>query len=99
MKKAYGTPLVTTIGGRDVLLSPAADWLYGYDPATGEELWKLSYGTLGFSIVPRPVVSRGIAYIGTSFMKPELLAVRLGTEATMMPELLWRYNFRPVAKT
>ena len=92
LKKAYGTPLVTTIGGRDVLLSSAADWLYGYDPATGEELWKLSYGTLGFSIVPRPVVSRGIAYIGTSFMKAELLAVRLGTEATMMPELLWRYG-------
>jgi outer membrane protein assembly factor BamB len=92
LKKAYGTPLVTTINGRDVLLSPAADWLYGYDPATGKELWKLSYGVLGFSIVPRPVVADGIAYIGTSFMKAELLAVRLGPTAALQPEILWRYG-------
>ena len=31
MKKSYGTPLITSIGGRNVLLSPASDWLYGYD--------------------------------------------------------------------
>jgi outer membrane protein assembly factor BamB len=92
LKKAYGTPLITAIDGRDLLLSPAADWLYGYDPATGEELWKLSYGVLGFSIVPRPVVSNGIAFIGTSFMKPELLAVRLGPTAATQPEILWRYG-------
>ncbi len=92
LKKAYGTPLVTAIDGRDVLLSPAADWLYGYDPATGRELWKLSYGVLGFSIVPKPVVANGIAYIGTSFMKSELLAVRLGTNAAAQPEILWRYG-------
>ena len=30
LKKAYGTPLVVAVGGRDVLLSPAADWLYAY---------------------------------------------------------------------
>ncbi|MGC4006330.1 MAG: PQQ-binding-like beta-propeller repeat protein [Pirellulales bacterium] len=39
LKKAYGTPLIVSqeIDGepRDVLLSPAADWLYAYDPATG----------------------------------------------------------------
>ena len=92
LKKAYGTPLVVTIGGRDVLLSPGADWLYGYDPATGEELWKLRYGKLGFSIVPRPVVADGIAYVGTSFMKSELLAVRLGASAVAQPEILWRYG-------
>jgi len=92
LKKAYGTPLITSIDGRDLLLSPAADWLYGYDPATGKELWKLSYGTLGFSIVPRPVVSHGIAFIGTSFMKAELLAVRLGATASSQPEILWRYG-------
>ena len=89
-KKAYGTPLVVAVGGRDILLSPGADWLYGYDPMTGAELWKMSYGVLGFSIVPRPVVSDGLALIGTSFMKPELLAVRLGPEATSPAEILWR---------
>ena len=88
-KKAYGTPLVISQGGRDVLLSPGADWLYGYDPATGKELWKLSYGQLGFSIVPRPVVAHGLAFMSTSFMQPELLAIRLG-DGTAAPEIAWR---------
>ena len=55
LRKAYGTPLVMEIAGQPTVVSPAADWLYGYDPATGRELWKLHYGILGFSIVPRPV--------------------------------------------
>ena len=69
MKKSYGTPLVTSIGGRNVLLSPASDWLYGYDPNTGEELWKVDYGILGFSVVARPVVADDVVYFSTSFMK------------------------------
>ncbi len=89
LKKAYGTPLILEIEGRKVLLSTGADWLYGYDPATGRELWKLSYGVLGFSVVPRPVAAHGLLYISTSFMQPEVLAVRLGDGATT-PEIAWR---------
>jgi len=89
LKKAYGTPLVVPIGGRDVVLSPAADWLYGYDPASGSELWKLSYGVLGFSVVPRPVVADGLVFMSTSFNQPEVLAVRIDPAAGP-PEIAWR---------
>lgn len=89
LKKAYGTPLVLVLGGREVVVSPAADWLYGYDPATGRELWKLSYGVLGFSIVPRPVTAGDLLFMSTSFLQPELLAMRLaGPDAP--PEIVWR---------
>jgi sugar lactone lactonase YvrE/enterochelin esterase-like enzyme len=88
-KKAYGTPLLLPLGGRDVVVSPAADWIYGYDPATGRELWKLSYGRLGFSIVPRPVFAHGLMFMSTSFNQPELLALRLGDGAAA-PEIVWR---------
>lgn len=89
LKKAYGTPVILALGGRDVLVSPAADWLYGYDPATGAELWKLSYGVLGFSIVPRPVTAGDLLLMSTSFMQPELLAVKLsGPER--QPAIVWR---------
>lgn len=88
-KKAYGTPLVLSLGGREVLVSPAADWIYGYDPATGRELWKRAYGVLGFSIVPRPVAAHGLLFMSTSFMQPELLALRLG-DGTAPPEIVWR---------
>jgi hypothetical protein len=86
LKKAYGTPVVTKVHGRDIVISPAADWLYGYDPASGEELWKVKYGSLGFSIVPKPVVGDGMVYIGTSFMRPQLIAFDI-TKAK--PEIAW----------
>jgi outer membrane protein assembly factor BamB len=89
LKKAYGTPIVTEIGGHPVLLSTGADWLYAYDPTDGRELWKQAYGVLGFSIVPRPIVGHGMAYISTSFMQPELLAVKLPS-GDALPEIAWR---------
>jgi outer membrane protein assembly factor BamB len=89
LKKAYGTPLILPLEGRDVVLSPAADWLYAYDPATGRELWKMGYGVLGFSIVPRPVVAGELVLLSTSFMQPELLAVKLAGAVTA-PEIVWR---------
>lgn len=89
LKKAYGTPLVLAVGGRDVVVSPGADWVYGYDPESGRELWRRSYGVLGFSIVPRPVASRDLVFMSTGFTKPEMLALRLGA-AGAAPEIVWR---------
>ncbi|MCA9270435.1 MAG: PQQ-binding-like beta-propeller repeat protein, partial [Planctomycetales bacterium] len=91
LRKAYGTPLVARLGGRDQLLSPGADWLYSYDPATGEELWKLNYETLGFSIVPRPVVHGDMIYMSTSFMRPHILGIRVDA-AGGAPKVAWRYD-------
>ncbi|WP_166819926.1 outer membrane protein assembly factor BamB family protein [Thalassoroseus pseudoceratinae] len=75
-QKAYATPHVVDVDGKPILVSPGADWVYGYDPASGEEIWRISYGGLGFSTVPRPVIGHGMAYIVTSFMQSKLLAVR-----------------------
>jgi outer membrane protein assembly factor BamB len=77
-KKAYCTPMVVRTERGEELVSPGADWVYGYDPATGKELWKAAYGELGFSTVPRPVIGHGMAYVCTSFMRSKLLAVKLG---------------------
>jgi outer membrane protein assembly factor BamB len=76
MKKAYGTPLIIETRERPLVVSPAADWVYGYDARNGKEIWKAAYGQLGFSTVPCPVVSGDTVYIATSFMKSRLLAVR-----------------------
>ena len=88
LKKSYGTPLVVAVAGEEQLLSPASDWLYAYD-AKGRELWKLPYEKLGFSLAPRPVVGHGMAYLCTSFMQSELLAVSLEKGK---PQVAWRYG-------
>ncbi len=89
LKKAYGSPVVTKIHGQDVVISPAANWLYGYDPATGKELWKLAYEGLGFSIVPKPVVGDGMIFIGTSYMKPRMLGIDITGDE---PTITWSHN-------
>ncbi|MBL4886272.1 MAG: PQQ-binding-like beta-propeller repeat protein [Planctomycetaceae bacterium] len=89
-QKAYCTPVITNVNGKDLLISPAADWVYGYDPATGKELWKASYGMLGFSTVPKPVIGNGLVYVCTSFMKSRLLAIKYdGTGDVTESHIAW----------
>lgn len=80
LKKAYGTPLIVETDQRPVVISPAANWVYGYDARNGREIWKAAYGKLGFSTVPRPVLFRNKAIIATSYMQSRLLAVRIDGE-------------------
>jgi outer membrane protein assembly factor BamB len=73
--QAYTTPLVIRAGDRDQLVSVGAYRAASYDPQSGKELWRVSYGD-GFSNVPRPVYGNDLVYITTGFFQPEILAVR-----------------------
>jgi outer membrane protein assembly factor BamB len=73
--QAYSTPLVITVGDRDQLISAGAYRAAAYDPLTGQEIWRVSYGD-GFSNVPRPVFGQGLVFIATGFQTPTLIAVR-----------------------
>jgi outer membrane protein assembly factor BamB len=76
LHKAFCTPLVVKVGTRDQVIIPGAQWVVGYDPRDGSEIWRVRYGD-GFSNVPRPVVGHGIAYICSGYMSPNLLAIKL----------------------
>lgn len=73
--QSYTTPLVIQVNGREQLVSIGAFRAGAYDPLTGKEIWRVSYGD-GFSNVPRPVFSHGLVFIGTGFQEPSMLAVR-----------------------
>ncbi len=94
MKKAFGTPsIVRRENQADVLVSPAANWLYGYDPKTGEELWAYEYGELGFSNVPRPVQSKDKMFICTGFGSTQMQSLHFENgDYSAEPELKWSYN-------
>ncbi len=75
-RKAYTTPGFVTTGGRVQLVSPGAKACFGYDAATGEELWKVTYD--GYSNAASPVfLGDKMAIINTGFGKARLLGVRL----------------------
>ena len=73
--QAYTTPLVIRVGDREQVVSVGAFRAAAYDPQTGKEIWRVSYGD-GFSNVPRPVFGHGLVYIATGFFQPAILAVR-----------------------
>jgi len=88
LQKSYSTPIVETLNGQPVLISCGADWVYGYNPHNGAELWKINYGVLGFSNVARPIIGHGMFYISTCFMKAEIHAYRY--QGLEKPELAWK---------
>ena len=73
--QAYSTPLVIRAGDRDQVVSIGAYRTAAYDPASGKEIWRVSYAE-GFSNVPSPVFGHGLVYIATGFQQPTLIAVR-----------------------
>lgn len=73
-RKAFCTPTVIESNGRLQLISPGAKGVMGYDPRTGEELWKVRYN--GWSMVARPLYSHGLAFVLNDFDRPELWAIR-----------------------
>jgi outer membrane protein assembly factor BamB len=73
--QAYSTPLIITVGQQDQLVSVGAYRAAAYEPLTGQEIWRVSYGD-GFSNVPRPVFGQGLVLIATGFQTPALMAVR-----------------------
>lgn len=88
-RKAYCTPLVIDTPAGEQLISPAADHVFAYDPATGRELWRFDYK--GFSNVPRPLFGHGLVYLCTGYMKPELWAFRPdGSGVRSDSEVVWR---------
>lgn len=74
-RKSFTTPFLVRAESGDRIISPAAQGCYCYDPASGREVWSLRYP--GFSAVPRPVVSNGIAFVVDGFANPSILAVQI----------------------
>ncbi len=76
LRKAFCTPFLISHSGRRQLIIPGAQWVVAYDPSTGKEIWRVSYGS-GYSNVPRPIYRAGIVYICTGFSRAELWAIRV----------------------
>ncbi|MBL8848909.1 MAG: PQQ-binding-like beta-propeller repeat protein [Planctomycetaceae bacterium] len=71
---SFSTPLLIDVSGRELAVSPGSGAVVAYDPATGDEVWRVRYDD-GFSVVPRPVFAHGLVYVCTGYGKPWLLAI------------------------
>jgi outer membrane protein assembly factor BamB len=93
LRKAHSTPLIVGTGAKAQMVSAGAKAAYGYDPATGHELWKVQYPD--FSAAPRPVFDRGLAFIVTGMTKRELWAVKTDGEGDVTDTgVVWKLKTR-----
>ena len=91
MRKAYATPHIVNVEGKPILVSLGSMAMYGYDPMTGKELWRLEDRS-GFSSSTRPVVGHGLVFFPTGFPTGELVAVRLASRSDASnPQVAWRF--------
>jgi len=93
-RKAFCTPLVVRVAGRDVLVSPGAFHVWAYDPRTGKELWRVRTAPY-FSTVPRPVFGHGLVYLSPGYFRPNFLAIRPdGMGDVTETHVAWKYPKR-----
>lgn len=71
---SFCTPTILTANGRVQAICPGSGGVWSYDAATGEQLWRVSYGE-GYSVVPRPVLAHGMVYVCSGFGDGQLLAI------------------------
>ena len=97
-KFSFSTPTVIEVGGREQIVSPASGAVFGYDPQTGDELWRVDYGQ-GYSVVPLPVFAHDHVFVATGFDRPNLLAIRTGGRGNITDtHIAWRTS-RSVPRT
>ena len=65
-KKAYITPIIIQVKGRDLMISNGSAACIAYDPDTGKEVWRIIQGE--DSTISMPVESNGRLFFYTSFV-------------------------------
>jgi outer membrane protein assembly factor BamB len=95
-KKAYITPLIVNVKGRDLLISNGSAICQAFDPLTGQEIWEIMQGIE--STIAMPIEENGLVYFIPGFVDSpdgekytELIAVNPdGKGDISKTNVLWR---------
>jgi len=97
-KKAYTTPIIVNVNGKNLLISNGSAVCCAYNPETGEEVWCVVEGE--DSTIAMPLAENGIVYFYPGFISPaegekvaELLAVNPdGKGDITQTNILWKFK-------
>ena len=92
MRKAYATPIIMTVDGRDLLISVGSMAIYAYEPETGKEVWRAE--TIGVhSASCRPVTDGGMVFATMGFSKGQLVAIKPDGKGNVTDShVAWRHT-------
>lgn len=88
-RKAFSSPRIASVDGKDQLISLGSKAIYAYDPVNGNELWRLEIKT-SFSGSDTPVIADGVIYYGTGHGSTDLVAFRPGSGVLGEKDIVWR---------
>jgi outer membrane protein assembly factor BamB len=89
-RKGFSTPLVATFNGHDVLLSLGSKCFYGYEPATGKELWRVENRSTHSGSVT-PIVGKDLIYACMGIGKAQIFAIHPGGQGVLSDsQIAWK---------
>jgi len=88
-RKAFSTPLVTSVNGTEMILSAGANQVSALSSGTGTEAWNVKY--FGYAGVTVPVAAGGRAFVTSGYGDGTLMAIQLEDSGKKQSgELLWK---------
>lgn len=88
LRKAFATPQIITVEGREQLVCPGAVWTQAVDPKTGEDIWRVRTG--GMNAAARPIYSDGLVFACSADGGFGLFAVRPGKGVLSAEDVAWK---------
>ena len=82
-RKAYATPHLTMMDGKEVVITQGAKATYAYELSTGKEIWRVEERT-SHSAGTRPVFGHGLVFFPTGWSQGQLLAVSPGKQSDVI---------------
>ncbi len=73
---SFSTPTIHVGTERTELVTNGAGTMHGYDPASAEELWRMSGSSL--NTTPTPVSDQGLVYVTSGYRTRPIFAIRAG---------------------
>jgi outer membrane protein assembly factor BamB len=89
MKISFTTAQAVEVNGATQVVVAGSDYVAGYDATYGREVWRAKYPAGGFSLVCRPVIAHGFAYVCTGYTTAHLIAVPLDGSGDVSGKIAW----------
>jgi outer membrane protein assembly factor BamB len=90
LKKAYSTPTIIKVDGRELVISPSAQATQAFDLASGEEIWRVNHEGMNSSC--RPLYAHGHLFVTTGHNN-KLLALRADGKGDLTASNIdWKYT-------
>lgn len=85
---SWTTPVLVTAGNRTELVTNGTEFVIGYDPATGRELWRTP--GVDSNAIHTPLVGKGLVVVTAGFPAKKVIAIRPGDVAADR-RIAWEY--------